>query len=86
LDGLGDAGRAAGYDQLAVIAMHALALPATSCHVERLNKELRRIVRATGTRVSPSTELSRMILATCPEARVFGAETPGGVPIVVAEV
>ena len=66
--------------------MHALALPATSCHVERLNKELRKILRASGTHVLPTTELSRMILATCPDARVFVAETPGAVPIIVADV
>ena len=83
---IAETGRAAGYDQLAVIAMHALALPATSCHVERINKELRRIVRATGTRVSPSTELARMILATCPDARVFLADSRDAVPVSVADV
>jgi hypothetical protein len=52
-----------GFGQLAVVARHVLALPASEAHAERLNKILRRICRKPGPRLRPRQKLARVIIA-----------------------
>jgi hypothetical protein len=54
-----------GFEQVAEVAPRVLTLPATQAHQERLNKHLRRIIRACGTQLADRTEFARPILSAC---------------------
>jgi hypothetical protein len=63
--GLGAKFGRSGFDRLAEVALPVLALPATQAHQERLNKHLRRIIRACGTQLADQTGFPRLILSAC---------------------
>ena len=53
-----------GYNQLADVARHVLALPASEAHVERLNKILRRICKKAGPMLGQTQKLARLIFSS----------------------
>jgi alkylhydroperoxidase/carboxymuconolactone decarboxylase family protein YurZ len=56
---------AAGSISWRTVALRVLALRATQAHQERLNKHLRRIIRACGTHLADQTEFARLIRSAC---------------------
>jgi hypothetical protein len=63
--GLGAKFSRSGFNQLADVALRVLALRATQARQERLNKHLRRIIRACGMQLADRTEFAPLIRSAC---------------------